>query len=121
MSFLTSCPQRLITTADFTIGTWLPVTLECGHTSQINWTPRVGESRTGCIECQRQIDTARVPAPPSEFIQQVMNEIDSRKRYGLILEQTRFRCTKFLLQHPDRIPTGIDIEQAADFVEEAVS
>lgn len=45
-----TCPQRKIVTVHHTIQTWLPVTLECGHREEINWTARVG-SVIGCTKC----------------------------------------------------------------------
>ena len=52
-----TCPQRTIVTVHHTTRTWLPVTLDCGHTNQINWTARVGQT-IGCTDCQYELDHA---------------------------------------------------------------
>jgi hypothetical protein len=52
-SYIDTCPQRAITEVHHTIATWLPVALECGHTTKINWTAHVGQT-TGCTECARE-------------------------------------------------------------------
>lgn len=55
--------------------------------------------------------------PFSTFHQSVLEEIAARRRHGLLLAATQFRCNKMLLDHPERLPEGLSIEQAADRLE----
>lgn len=56
------------------------------------------------------------------FHAQVMQEIDARRRHGLLRETSQFRCRKMLLDHPDRVPTeGLSVEQGADMLEALAS
>ncbi len=43
---------KLNNTVRHTIATWLPVTLSCGHTQQINFTVSEG-SVLGCTDCAK--------------------------------------------------------------------
>lgn len=53
--YRSTCPQRTVIKVHHTTKTWLPVTLTCGHTEQINWTARVG-SIIGCTECAKTVN-----------------------------------------------------------------
>jgi hypothetical protein len=55
MSYRKTCPQRAVTTVHHTIKTWLPVTLSCGHTEQINFTVSEGFVM-GCTQCRHDED-----------------------------------------------------------------
>lgn len=56
-TYIDTCPQRAIKEVHHTTQTWLPVTLDCGHTIKINWTARIGQT-TGCTTCQHAIEDA---------------------------------------------------------------
>ena len=48
--YRSTCPKRAVIAVHHTIGTWLPIVLDCGHRQLINWTADTGD-QVGCLDC----------------------------------------------------------------------
>ncbi len=53
--YVDSCPQRVITAAHYTVETWLPIDLSCGHSARVNQTVQAGDL-IGCTDCQKTLN-----------------------------------------------------------------
>lgn len=81
--YRSTCPKRTILAVHHTVATWLPVSLDCGHTERIDWTARLGD-HIGCTQC------ASSSEPKTTYVLEVTPEQLEGLKWAVAVSQTYF-------------------------------